>query len=591
MCGIFGINENNALVAKKATQSIKYRGPDYTGFYFDANISLGHNRLSILDLNPRSNQPMSDPSGNIQIIFNGEIFNFKELRDQLSASYDFKTTSDTEVLVNGYLEFGKEIVSKLKGMFAFAVYDKGQGKIFLFRDSVGIKPCYYFFDGENFIFSSEVKAILIALREKGITAEVDISNLDYYFSMGFIPAPHTLYKNVYSLLPSHVLEYDLSSNRIVSIESFRTDELLVGPKDEKGFFNLISKKILDHLVSDVPVGVFFSGGTDSSIIAAILHSNNVNLKTYSIKMDHKAGDEKYYTAISHKLGLKSSVTSFGVNEFDSIYEAVTKKIDQPISDSSIFPTYFVSKESAKEVKVVLSGEGGDEYFMGYERHKILLPLVKYRDYNVSFLDKIFFSLPRFKGKTRIFSRLFVLFKQPLSYYFTHLILLEDFDGFKKWKNECKLRGLEPTDLDRVFFLGDDLLRKIDFATSLCSIEGRVPLLDSDIIANALVRQKDPIKDVVGKQLLKKMLCQYLPKELVYRPKSGFGLHPSLLFEKSKLLYPDYLKAMEYLRSRGLLPKKYTNDSSEIFLSRYPNAAFAIVMLWHALNNFEKGWEL
>lgn len=585
MCGIIGINEKNEKLIYDAADGFKYRGPDNSSFFSNESVTLGHHRLAILDLDSRSVQPMPDINENLWIVFNGEIYNFEEIKDKLKDKYDFKTSSDTEVLIYAYKEWGVDMCKYIQGMFAFAIYDKLNQKIFLARDHVGIKPLYYYAENGIFAFSSELKGITKILRTKNIDVEIDNKSIDFYFVFGYIPSPLTLFKNIKKLSKSSYIEYDLSTRKIIQEKKYLALYKKISSREE--YVELLEKKVIDHLMADVPVGVFFSGGTDSSIIASILHKYNIKLENFSIKINYKTDDVKYFSKINNKLNIKSNVYDFDLKAFDSVYEEIMDKIDEPSYDNSIFPTYFVSKMASKKVKVVLSGEGGDEFFYGYPRSLILSKLNNKKDYSITLLDRLFFYTPPFKSKNFIFERLFVLFKKPISYYLLHMSPVRDLAALKSWKivkNECKKRNIKPLEMDQEFYLENDLLRKIDFATSYASIEGRVPLLDVDIIKNSVLFESEKLEGNMLKSFLKKILSLYLPKDLVYRSKSGFGLDMVYFLKKSKFLSTDLKQAIAFLKSRKInIPKFKFNDINRM-AERYPHYCFALISLYKSIKN-------
>lgn len=586
MCGIIGINEKNESLIAESANLFHYRGPDAFGIFSDENITLGHNRLSIIDLDHRSNQPMWDEAREIAIVFNGEIYNFKELREKLSAKYNFRTSSDTEVLLYLYREHGEEMGRYLDGMYAFAIYDKNKKLIYLFRDHLGIKPLYYTHCDGFFAFSSEMKGITHILKEKHIKFPLNKEGAGMYKIFGYIPSPNTLYKNIWKLERSSFLVFDLKNKCIEKIVSFvpKVKEIY----EVKEIVNTVEQAIISHLVSDVPVGVFFSGGTDSSLIAAVLHSHGVNLETFSIRIAGKNEDEKYFKAIARHLSLKSKVFDFGVNEFDEIYHDVMDNIDEPISDNSIFPTYYLSKQAARSVKVVLSGEGGDEYFYGYPRSKTLSSFnSSARDFHITMLDRLYFATPSFFGKNYVFEKLFKATGQPISYYLIHMSPIRDLATLAEWKHakeEFQKKDVSPMEFDTVFYLENDLLRKTDFATSCNSIEGRVPLLDANIVLNASHFSGLHFTGGVLKSLLKKILAKHIPAELVYRGKSGFGMDMRLYFRESKYLKADLLKAIDFLLEQRIIDMKWKKRDIYRAIDKYPNFCFALVSLFYSIRN-------
>ncbi|MEI6346112.1 MAG: asparagine synthase (glutamine-hydrolyzing) [bacterium] len=585
MCGIIGINEQNEAQVRIAASLFAYRGPDATRLFSDARVTLGHHRLSILDIDPRSHQPMASADGALRIVFNGEIYNFKQVKEQLSGKYQFKTTSDTEVLLCAYKEWGVNMTEQIRGMYAFALYDTAQQKIVLMRDHVGIKPLYYYAKAGVFAFASEMKGLTALLSAKGLSLKVLADSVELFITLGYVPSPYTIYEDVFRVERSSVVEYDLSARAISKKATYRQNVSVV--KGEEEFAQLLETQVLSHLVSDVPVGVFFSGGTDSSLVAAILQKHRISLETFSIAVDRKAEDQAYFKRIGVALQLKTNVFSFGVDEFDAVYEEVMSKIDEPTHDNSIFPTYFVSKKAAEKVKVVLSGEGGDEYFFGYHRDTVLSKLSAKQDYNITWLDRLFFLMPNVRSKNALFERFFILFGQPFSFYLLHMSPSKDLaslEGWRLWKGLFRQNATTPRLLDQDFYLEGDLLRKTDFATSYVSIEGRVPLLDVDVVRNSTQFSDQSLVGGVSKAFLKKILTRYLPKELVYRNKSGFGIDLRGLFKSSRLLKRELVEAQQYLRERLLLRPEHEN--AERLMARYPNLAFALISLFRVLKNVD-----
>ena len=581
MCGILGMNISDEKIAREGIDLFSYRGPDSTGVFADDEITLGFKRLAIIDLDPRSDQPMHDSDRTVTIVFNGEIYNYKALKKELSKTYTFNTDSDTEVLIYAYKKWGKSLVKYIKGMYAFCIYDHKKKIFLLFRDYSGIKPLYYYCNNGLFIFASEIKGILRILRGLGKKIEVDKNMLDFFYSVGYIPSPFSLYKHISKLSPHSFLKYDLRKNT-KQIHSFET---VVAKEDGlKKFYSLLEKKTMYHLNADVPVGLFFSGGTDSSILASFLKKNNIRLENFSIQMSHKKEDEKFFKNISKHLNIKSHVYKFGHQEFENVYPQVMQRIDEPFVDSSIFPTFYISEKASKKVKVVLSGEGGDEYFYGYNRHRTLYALRDHTDYKMTWLDKLYFTTPRLSLKNAIFKYLFKWNKQPISYYLANMSVGKDIVSWKRIKKEIGKRNIKPLDLDKLLYLENILLRKIDFATSYNSIEGRVPLLDIDVIINS--DQFEDVKLAHGslKYMLKKILLFHLPKKFVFRKKSGFGLNMKEAFKHSKHLGDDFLRAIDFLKPLGMLPKKFKVKNKKQYLSRYPGLCFAIIILYHCLKN-------
>jgi asparagine synthase (glutamine-hydrolysing) len=586
MCGIFGMNEKDEKLARLCTREIAYRGPDQHAIWTDDSVSLGFNRLAIIDLDPRASQPMWDEKKEIGMIYNGEIYNFKELKKELEREYTFKTTSDTEVLIYGYKKYGPAFVERLNGMFAACIYDLRSQRLFLLRDHAGIKPLYYYCKDGVFIFASETKAIMRALGAKKLVPDIDHDSLQTFFGLGYIPSPKTLYCDLYRLPRGTFLEFDLQSKQIVRTEHYESP--VADVTNEHDLFSVIEKSILDHLIADVPVGVFFSGGTDSSLIASVLHAHDVNLETFSIGVAGRDADRTYFNEISANLKLRSHVFDFTAKEFNEVYETVMSKVDEPNTDISIFPTYFVSKKAADRVKVVLSGEGGDELFFGYNRQRTLARIRSGHDTpSLSWLDRLFLFTPTFKGKNFVFEKLFTIARKPVSAFLLFMSPSRDRTDPAAWR-AAKKAVLEvtrdPLYFDRDLYLENDLLRKTDFATSLNSQEGRVPLLDSRIIAAAPKFEAEYKSENPSKAVLKRMLSRYLPEHLVYRGKSGFGMSLPSVLPHSPALARDLENAISFLKQRDMLCAKLPARAE--LVRRYPNLCFALISLYRTVINNE-----
>lgn len=585
MCGIFGINDSNESFVDSASRCIRHRGPDSYGKWIGGDFSFGFNRLAIIDLDTRANQPMWDEAHEIGIIFNGEIYNFKALRTELEKEYAFKTTSDTEVLIYAYKKFGPQFASMLNGMFALAIYDTAQKQVLLFRDHAGIKPLLYFYDGTTFIFASEMKAVAAALGEKKITLEYDTDAIRSYFGLGYILSPRTMYEKVQKVPRGSYLVFDIEQKKIISIAPYIAPKATATTDNE--LHAIIERSVLDHLIADVPVGVFFSGGTDSSLIAAILHAHNINLETFSIAVEGRDSDKPYFSEISTLLGITAHEYAFTAETFADVYETVMKNTDEPCADISIFPTYFVSKKASERVKVVLSGEGGDELFFGYNRQR---PLAGARTGSMraelSLIERLFLMLPTFKGKNFVFENLFALLGQPVAVYLLSMSPSRDLTDTAAWlsaKRALVGASHDPLYFDRDLYLENDLLRKGDLATSLASIEGRVPLLDSRIIAAAPAFENAYTDSGESKPVLKRLLTRYLPHHLVYRPKSGFGIPFSRLLAQSETVKKELEDAIVNLTAQKLLFARLPKTRSEL-MDRYPNLCFAIICLNRAIQN-------
>lgn len=577
MCGIVGFNFQNKELLENMKISIKHRGPDDEGSFFDEFVSLGHVRLSILDLSNFAHQPMV--FDNLVLVYNGEVYNFEEIRKELiKYGYVFNSKSDSEVVLKAYHKWGKEAVNKFRGMFAFCIYDKKEKKLTLFRDRVGIKPLYYYFDGKNFLFGSEVRAI-----RKFKKLNVNKLALSEFFGYGYISENLSIFENVKKLLPAHYLEFDLIKKdlKIKKYWDVRDYSHVIWKKEEEiveELESILVDSIKLRMKSDVNVGVFLSGGVDSSLVASILQKHYGEIHTFTIGFkEEKYNEANYAKKVAKHIG------SFHTEEVLDVFKAreILKKFvdiyDEPFGDSSGIPTFFIS-EIAKEngIKVVLNGDGGDELFCGYDRYWI--------SYN---LGKKFVNLP---FKTLLLKILDIcenyVLKFPLKnmehkYKFLKNILKatsweEIYDSIlKQYRDDIENLGLKKVNIKGGYFtshpiegmmlwdfynyLPNDILVKVDRATMKNSIEGREPLLDNKIIEySATIPFELKCKNGNGKYILKRVLERYLPKELIYRKKQGFGI-PLFEWFKNDLikLFDEYFYEDDIIDMR--YPRKLLND--------------------------------
>jgi asparagine synthase (glutamine-hydrolysing) len=382
MCGIVGfVDKNKKLdILNDMLEIQSYRGPDDRGLYFDekSGVHLGHNRLSIQDLSPNGHQPFISDDKNYVIVFNGEVYNFKIIKKELKKKgYKFISNSDTEVIIYSYKEWGIECIEKFIGMFAFAILDKIKNKLILVRDRAGVKPLHYYVDNSQFMFSSEIKSFH---KHPAFKKEQNLEVLPYYFQFGYIPFPHTIFKNCFKLEPGHYLELNLDNlefqiTKYWDVNDFYMKEKFIKNEDKilNDIENILDDAINLRMISDVPVGVFLSGGYDSSLVSAILaKKQGKKINTFTIGFD----DEKYNEATHAKMiaeYLGTNHTEYYMKNKDmlDLVEKLPFYYDEPFGDSSALPTMIVSKIAKKNVTVALSSDGGDEAFCGYSKYFFL----------------------------------------------------------------------------------------------------------------------------------------------------------------------------------------------------------------------------
>lgn len=589
MCGIVGIysfNEKGKECNKflqEATDCLSKRGPDAQGFFTMDNIALGHRRLSVIDTSEAANQPMFDETGRYVIIFNGEIFNYRELRKELmDKGISFQTQSDTEVLLKLFIHHGKNCLNKLNGFFVFAIYDKEEKSLFIARDRMGIKPLIYYVDEDKYIFASEHKAILKFPVKKNL----DFVSLFEYLQLTYIPRANTIFKEFHRLLPGHFLI--LKNGKIeqeqyyeipkVGRENYNQDSYEV---QQQKLFHLLEDAIQRRLISDVPIGVFLSGGVDSSIITALAARHTKYLKTFSIGYnDAHFFDETNYANIVAKQ-YSTTHTVFRLSKdyiIASIFE-VLENIDEPFADPSSIAVYILSKHTRKHVTVALSGDGADEIFGGYNKH---FAEINARSNSISAklietaypLWKIFPKSRNsfFGNKARQLSRFAEGMQLSVQerYWLWCCFMNEDkakkmilpelnLEESHKRKKEILQYLHEDGDFNEVLYsdtklvLPSDMLRKIDLMSMSQSLEVRVPFLDHRIID--FVFSLSPNKKINSQRrkiILQDTFKKILPPEIYHRPKQGFEVPLLDIFKNElKSFIFDDLLSEKSLKEQGI----------------------------------------
>lgn len=570
MCGITGIysftEQGNKFISKttNAVNAIIKRGPDSNAVFFEHNVGLGHVRLSIIDVSDAASQPFIDETGRFVIVFNGEIFNFKDLREKLiQKGINFRTHSDTEVLLNLYITEGTAFLNKLNGFFAFAIYDRKEESLFIARDRMGIKPLLIYNDEDKLIFASEMKALLAY----GISKEIDNESLYSYLQLNYIPAPYSIFKNVAKLQPGSYLE--IKNNTVKKSIYYEISYLaknnytnLSYESTQKELVNLMNQSVQKRLISDVPLGAFLSGGIDSSVIVALASQYVNRLNTFSIGYkDEPLFDESHYAELVAKK-YNTNHTTFKLSNND-LYENLYKVLDytdEPFADSSALAVNILSMHTRKHVKVALSGDGADELFAGYNKHAaefkirkggMLLNLIKWG-------SPLFKLLPQSRN-TRFsnFNRQIVRFGNGLrlneknrywrwcayadeSDIDNLLILKINKNSYIQRKNEIlksiNLKGSfnEVLYTDMKMVLQNDMLVKVDMMSMENALEVRVPFLDYNVVDFAFTLPVDyKIRNNYRKCIVQDAFRSYLPPELYQRPKHGFEV-PLLKWFKSEL---------------------------------------------------------
>jgi asparagine synthase (glutamine-hydrolysing) len=588
MCGIFG-SVGFGINLTKQLDSMTHRGPDASGEYVNQALSLylGHRRLSILDLSDAGRQPMSTNNNSLQITYNGEIYNFKDIKNELFRGLDFFSQTDTEVLLYLYEKFGSRMPTYLRGMFAFGIYDSLNEELYLCRDRVGIKPLYYYQKGDKFVFSSELQSIK---NLPGIDLEVDPIGLDHYFSLGYIPAPYSAYKHIKKLRPAHFLRYSLKSNKIVAIESYwdLNDQI---PKytfsSEEEWLDAIENKIKEcvkiRLISDVPLGAFLSGGVDSSlVVASMAGMTDRPVKTFTVGFPYQEFDERGYADEVSRKYQTDHYDEVVYPEALSLLPMLVRSFGEPFADSSAIPTYYVSKIARKNVTVALSGDGGDEVFAGYTRYlrahryaslgRVPYPVRALVKDAGQFLPRQmkgygFLQRQGYSDIIQVYSSFNSFFSREekenlFSPELKKALVREEKHLFEKVLDEHpNLAGDLITKLQCVdlhCYLPDDILTKVDRMSMLNSLETRVPLLDHELIEMALSCPSSiRFKSHDLKYILKQILSKHLPKEFIYRKKQGFSMPVNKWFRGD---WKDALQDMcESMKKDPHINNQYISD--------------------------------
>ncbi|HOP47233.1 MAG TPA: asparagine synthase (glutamine-hydrolyzing) [Desulfobacteraceae bacterium] len=613
MCGIAGFSTKRNFACLRdslpgAIETVSHRGPDDSGVFFDekAGVGLGHRRLSILDLTSAGRQPMASEDGKVYIVHNGEVYNFKEIREILRGyGHNFYTGTDTEVILKAYIQWGIECLDHFTGMFAFVIWDSRAGLLYLVRDRLGIKPLYYHYAREEFLFSSELKALMAI---KGFERNIDSDSLALFFHYQYVPAPGTIFENTFKLLPGHYAVYNGSTLRVLPYwslpemdsSSIRAD--LCEEDATERLDNILTQAVSDRLVSDVPLGALLSGGVDSSLVAALMQkASTTPARTFSIGFGESGYNEAPFASkIAAHLG--TDHTEFYVTPKDAldVIPLLPEIYDEPFADSSAVPTYLVSKLARSGVTVALSGDGGDEQMAGYVRYWAVQsmaswlnlvpkqikrpvseflkrmsphwieraylsfrPVLPERFRVVNFPDKWEKIVRLMEGKTieDLYRMTICIWpEEELDYLLGMSLPLSQYEEvFAEtvgWPLLSRFMRV-----DQKTYLPDAMLTKVDRASMAVGLEVRVPLLDHRVVEYTSRLPVDmKYRQGVGKYILKKVLERYVPNALFERPKMGFGVPINRwLRSELKVMLLDYLSTdrlkREKLFNHSIVEKK------------------------------------
>jgi asparagine synthase (glutamine-hydrolysing) len=597
MCGIAGIvsrEPQGEQEISSMTMSLSHRGPDArrTVVLDRRSVALGHTRLCILDLDSRSHQPFTSADGNFILVFNGEIYNYREVAAALSRErgVTFRTTSDTEVVVEAFAHWGPEMVNRLEGMFAFVIVDKRNEDVFLFRDRMGKKPLYYYSDNSMFAFASEIKALLKHPHVFN-NRKVDLSLITYVLHVGYVPEPDSIFRNIHKF-PSGcwarlTKDMKLALNEYWSLRKLAMHQSPLSFNGAKTKLrSLLTESVIKRMISDVPLGAFLSGGTDSSLITAIASQQaSVRLKTFSIAFENSQFDESQYArAVASHLNTDHASYVLKQREAIDILEEYLHHFDEPFADTSAIPSMLVSKLARKDVAVALTGDGGDELFSGYGAytwatrldHRILRVLKRPLSFmlQLSARDRLlriahlFEGVPDNKLPSHIFSQEQYYFSE--SEIFNSLLNRPtDFSPivFPDYSKIPRNAAERQAFFDIEFYLKNDLLVKVDRASMYSSLECRSPLLDQHVVQFAMQLPFDfKVRSAMNKYILKKLLAEYLPENLINRKKWGFSIPmKNWLRKELRYLIDDYLN-QKITDDIGVFNWSYIADLKKRFLN-------------------------
>jgi asparagine synthase (glutamine-hydrolysing) len=626
MCGITGIfafnlvGKINMIHLTNATMALAKRGPDFQDIYHDQFVGLGHRRLSIIDTSAIAHQPMWDETQRYAIVFNGEIFNFRELRTQLeSQGVNFRSTSDTEVLLHLLIREKENALNKLNGFFAFCFYDKQEQSFLLARDRYGVKPLLYLHDEDKFIFASEMKSI----TQYGIDKTIDYNSVYTYLQLNYIPAPDTIFKSVKKLLPGHYLTIN---NKELSINSYYTipysiDSGISYESAKEKFKNLLEASVQRRLVSDVPLGCFLSGGIDSSVITGLAKKHKPDLHTFSIGFkDEKFFDETHYARLVAKhFQTEHTVFSLTNNDLYEHLNHILDYIDEPFADSSAINVYILSKETRKHATVALSGDGADELLGGYNKHaahyRILHP--GWKEKFAGALHPLWKAMPKsrnnpFANKARQLARFaegmkldskerywrwasFATKDEALNMLHPDLRINRWLSEFYPRRNTIlqsipdkeTLNDILLTDTSLV--LPNDMLTKVDLMSMANSLEVRTPFLDFELV-NFIFSLPDDYKinASIRKRILQDAYRDFLPSQLYKRPKKGFEVPLLKWFRKEmKSMIMDDLLSKKRIEEQGIFHYPEIDLLKRKLFSSNPGDVHA--RIW-GLMVFQRWWD-
>ncbi len=616
ICGFYGPEDKQLL--RKMTDLLQHRGPDQFGYFSDKNVSLGHRRLSIIDLSADGKQPMDNENGTVWIVFNGEIYNYPEIKAGLEKrGHRFKSKTDTEVIVHAYEEFGEGCVNLFNGCFAFAIYDSREKNLLLYRDRMGVKPLYYTQINEKLYFASEIKSLL---EVPGMERKVNLAALNYYLSFFANPLDETMFAGIKKIPPGHYLKF--SRGKAV-LRKYWGLVMQPGLSDEriakKDLYRLLDDSVRRRLMSDVPLGLYLSGGIDSGTVASLMSNHSDKIKTFSVgfDLDAEKAELKRARITSEYFNTEHKEIIIGVDSIKSLPDIVWHQ-DEPMGDPTSIPTYYLSREAKKKVTVVLTGEGADEQFSGYEQEKFLLLHKKYVRKVPLWLRKPLFyplkSIPAknfnlfFKymgslgeeGKKRLlqfintndnaeaFMSMVSIFSQQEKKALAGNRLLEEIGRNNvthqmREKYFFKGKGLLNRMLlfENKVMLAENLLMKVDKNTMAQAVEARVPFLDYRVVEFAARLSPDlKLRGMKDKYILRQAMKKHLPQDRYKQKKERFFVPIDHWLKNELKPLSEEMLSRTYLEQQGYFNPYYV----EKMVRNYRNSPlFYSRQLWTILN--------
>jgi len=635
MCGIVGFRSARAYEVLRrdlphAAAALSHRGPDDSGLFFDrkGGVGLGHTRLAVVDLSEKAHQPMGSDDGKVWISYNGQVYNFKELRGDLARrGHSFRSNSDTEVVLKSYLEWGIDGFNKFFGMFALAIWDGRSGELILARDRIGIKPLYYSYRPGNLIFASELKAIMAF---ESFKRDIDPDAIPLFLHYQYIPAPRTIFKDTFKLHPGHCLRFNGSD--LITKAFSKLPDMGENPSPSlnhseeeraKELDELLRTVVSDHLVSDVPLGALLSGGIDSSLVVALMQEVSASpVRTFTIGFEEEGYNEAPWASkVAEHLGTDHTELYLTQNDALEVIPRLPEIYDEPFADSSAIPTCLICGLASSQVKVALTGDGGDEQFAGYVRYWSTAAMARFFG-RLPVLPRKAFSHFLRSIPPQVVEKLYLPVRDILPQRFRvanfldkwqklisqmeHAELQELYRMTVSLWSEKEVRGLTGktaakggfeqafTDtqgwpmvsrlmrIDQKTYLPDAMMTKADRASMAASLEVRVPLLDTRVVRYTSSLPEDlKYRDGTGKHLLKRLLARYVPPELFERPKMGFGVPIDRWFRGDlKPLLLDYLSP-EHLKKEGVFDHVLVEEKLKEHLSGKINHHYRLwaLLMW------------